>query len=118
MKRLLLLIPFLFMACSTKPEVVVKTKYVMVKPPLPEYKVEDFNKSLKLTFYNKGNKVCVKEWDNVCIPKERMIELVSYIKDLKTSLNKCNLKIKNYIKFREKFMKEEINNDKSSNINR
>ena len=118
MKRtILLLIPIFFIACASKPEVIVKTKYIMVKPPLPKYKVEEFNKSLILTFYNKNNKICVKEWGYVCIPKDKMIELISYIKDLKMSLKKCNFKIENYMEFREKFMKEEFNNDKSGNTN-
>jgi len=104
MKKLLLLIPFLFIACSTKPEVVVKTKYIMVKPSLPTYATEEFNKSLSYTFYNKGNKVCVKEWGDVCIPKDKMIELISYIKDLKLHLVRCNTKIENYLDFRKNFL--------------
>ena len=89
---------FLFLAiflesCSTileKP-VYIKSKY----PVLKEYPV---NKTLILKVYNKNNEICVKDWNNVCIPKEKFLELVNFIELYKKQLKKANQEIELYNK--------------------
>jgi uncharacterized protein YxeA len=101
MKKILL-IPFLLLliGCSTKPiiqkEIVVKRVYV--KSKCPKLKVFDvYNRDVSLTAYNNNGKVCVKEW-NACIPKEQMINLISYIRYLKEVNNKYRKEIEEYNK--------------------
>ena len=71
--------------------VYIKSKY----PVLKEYPV---NKTLTLKVYNKNNEICVKDWNNVCIPKEKFLELVNFIELYKKQLKKANQEIELYNK--------------------
>ena len=94
---LLIAIPFLFSACSTKEYVIEKLQY-------PKLRVYDYNKSLKLTAYNKGNKVCIKEW-GTCIPKSEMIKLITYTHSQKKIIDLYKKEILQYNEFAKKHTK-------------
>ena len=86
--------------CSSKQEkIIIKKQYIYSKVPI--LKIYDNNSSLKLTAYNKDNKVCIKEW-NSCLPKEKMIELINYTNSLKNTI----IKYKNEVKIYNKYAKE------------
>ena len=99
MKFGILLIGIIFMGCADKPiikkELVVKKVYV--KSKCPKLRTFDYNKTLSLTAYNKGNKICIKEW-KACIPKEEMIKLIVHIKMLKEVNKKYKEEIEEYNK--------------------
>ena len=95
-----LLILYLFLSgCAEKPiihkELVVKKVYIKTK--CPKLKIYDFNKTLVLNAYNKGNKICIKEW-NACIPKKQMINLIIYTKELKGIISNYKKEIEEYNK--------------------
>jgi hypothetical protein len=86
--------------CASKPEVIVKTKYVYVKPKLYKLKTYEYNKTMDISATVHNGKVCVKQWGG-CISKKAFINIATYIKELKGNLQKCNTEIKNYNKLLE-----------------
>ena len=96
---MVIFIMFFMQGCSTKTIVKkeVVTKKVYVKRPCPKLKVFDYNKTITLNAYNKGNKICVEEW-KTCIPKQEMIKLVAHIKMLKEVNSKYRKEIEDYNK--------------------
>jgi len=85
-----------FTGCAQKPQTIVKYKYIEKKcPPLTVYQGCDAN--LTLTAYNKNNQICIKEW-NGCIDKKAFIDLVKYIKNIKSVCKKYEYQIIEYNK--------------------
>jgi len=101
MKKILILIPFLFLGCAEK----TVYKKIYIQPKYPKLKLYEFNKSITLNVKNHNKFVCIKEWKG-CIPKEKFVELVKYIKELKMN----NLKYTNEIKKYNNFIKRKNSN--------
>ncbi len=100
---LLILTIFIFSGCTTK---VIETVYVEKKLPiLKQYQSINNYQFGKLK--NKNGKVCILKW-NVCIKKEEFLDLVYYIKDIKSTNEKYNNQIRLYNELVIKENKKEI----------
>ena len=87
---------YTFTGCAQKPQTIVKYKYIEKKcPPLTVYQGCEVN--LSLTAYNKNNQICIKEW-NGCIDKKAFIDLVKYIKNIRSVCKKYEYQIIEYNK--------------------
>jgi hypothetical protein len=98
---LILLIMILFLnGCSTKTIVQkeIVEKKIYIKSPCPKLKVFGYNKTIELDAYNKGDKICVVQWE-ACIPKEEMMKLITHIKMLKEVNQKYKEEIMKYNQF-------------------
>jgi len=97
MKKLitiLVLILISFTGCSYK--TVKEPIYIKQQEPiLPQYKTSRKFQFGKL--YNKNGNVCIIKWKS-CIPKQDFLNLVYYIKDLKSVISDYNTTIDSYNK--------------------
>ena len=85
--------------CSARdPEKVVVTKYKIVQASCPRLDTYKLPKPLKLTVTSYGNNVCIKEWNDSCLPSERFIELLNYTHDLKQTAEFYRYEIDQYNK--------------------
>ena len=88
--------------CSRpQPQVVVKYKYIERK--CPELKTYPTPQPLIITAYNKNDKVCVREWQDACLPKTEFLKLAKYIKQLRSVCDKYKQEI---IIYNQKIAKE------------
>lgn len=93
----ILFVIIFFNGCSQKVEVPT---YVHTKTPL----LENYKKEIKYSFgdlINKKEEVCILKWDK-CIPKKDFIELVEYMQESKSVIEKHNNQITEYNKWSEK----------------
>jgi len=90
---------FAVTGCSQKTKVITKYKYIEKR--CPQLKYYDFNKTLSLTAYNSGDKICVKEWDG-CIKKDSFLELFRYIKEMKKIIKNYQAEVKEYNRWNTK----------------
>ncbi len=102
---LILIIIFIDLnGCAPKPRVIEKPVYI--ETPLPELHKFQAPKELNISKngkpYIKNGKVCVPYWQDACLPKDKMIELINYCKELRGTVSKYEIEIDNYNKFREK----------------
>ena len=89
--------------CSNK-QIVKKEiveKKIYIKSKCPKLKLYDYNKSLILNAYNEDNKICIVDW-NVCIDRDKFVELLTHIKMLKKSNQLYKEEIIKYNNFVEK----------------
>jgi len=82
---ILLLFSFFIFGCAEKQptKILIKNNYIYSKAPI--LKIYENNNSLKLTAYNKNDKICIEEW-KTCIPKNQMIILIKYTNSLKNTI--------------------------------
>ena len=88
--------------CSTRTEVV---KYKFIKSSYPRLAVyQGCDRNLTLNAYKKNNHICVKEWNDSCIPEDSFIKLYKYAKKIKTTCQNYEFEVKLYNK---KFTKKQ-----------
>ena len=83
--------------CSQK-----QPQIIYVKPHYPTLIKFEKPEPIILHAKNRGDRVCIREWNNSCIPKNSFKNLVSYIKELK----KVILMYENEIDVYNRFAKE------------
>ena len=74
-----LIVGFLFSGCATR------TETVYIEPKCPELQVYEIPPKIKLHVFNRGDTVCVREWNSTCIPREKFLELLEYTTELRNT---------------------------------
>ena len=73
------IVGFIFSGCASK------TETVYVEPKCPKLQIYEIPPKIKLHAFNRGNTVCIREWNSTCIPREKFLELLEYTKELRNA---------------------------------
>lgn len=74
-----MVVGFIFSGCAAR------TETVYVEPKCPQLQVYKIPPKIKLHAYNHEDQVCVKEWNDSCMPRKSFLELLEYTKELRNT---------------------------------